>query len=99
MQIALPRLPDDVRRTGATLVPPYDDLRTMAGQGTIAAEILASAYASLPDPSLREVLELWLEEGYTQPEIARTLRCSVTTVGRRMAEIRARLGALSDGPD
>ena len=31
---------DDVARTGATLVPPYDDVRTMAGQGTIAAEIL-----------------------------------------------------------
>jgi threonine dehydratase len=31
---------DDVARTGATLVPPYDDLRTIAGQGTIAAEIL-----------------------------------------------------------
>ncbi|OBK27152.1 threonine dehydratase [Mycobacterium asiaticum] len=31
---------DDVERTGATLVPPYDDLRTMAGQGTIAVEIL-----------------------------------------------------------
>lgn len=30
----------DTARTGATLVPPYDDLRTMAGQGTIAAEIL-----------------------------------------------------------
>ena len=34
---------DDVARTGATLVPPYDDLRTMAGQGTIAVEILAPA--------------------------------------------------------
>jgi threonine dehydratase len=31
---------DDVARTGATLVPPYDDPRTMAGQGTIAAEVL-----------------------------------------------------------
>ena len=31
---------DDVARTGATLVPPYDDARTIAGQGTIAAEIL-----------------------------------------------------------
>ena len=30
----------DVTRTGATLVPPYDDLRTMAGQGTIAVELL-----------------------------------------------------------
>ena len=27
-------------RTGSTLVPPFDDPRTMAGQGTIAAEIL-----------------------------------------------------------
>ena len=31
---------EDVARTGATLVPPYDDPRTMAGQGTIAAELL-----------------------------------------------------------
>jgi threonine dehydratase len=31
---------DDVRRTGATLVPPYDDPRTIAGQGTIAVELL-----------------------------------------------------------
>jgi threonine dehydratase len=31
---------DDVKCTGATLVPPYDDLRTMAGQGTIAVEML-----------------------------------------------------------
>lgn len=31
----------DVLRTGATLVPPFDDARTAAGQGTIAAEILA----------------------------------------------------------
>ncbi len=31
---------DDVARTGATLVPPFDDLRTMAGQGTIAVELL-----------------------------------------------------------
>ncbi|MEU4313474.1 threonine ammonia-lyase IlvA [Nocardia sp. NPDC024068] len=30
----------DVRRTGATIVPPFDDTRTAAGQGTIAAEIL-----------------------------------------------------------
>ncbi len=30
----------DVARTGATMVPPFDDVRTAAGQGTIAAEIL-----------------------------------------------------------
>lgn len=31
---------EDVARTGATMVPPFDDPRTAAGQGTIAAEIL-----------------------------------------------------------
>ncbi|MGC0364445.1 threonine dehydratase [Rhodococcus sp. 27YEA15] len=31
----------DVARTGATMVPPFDDVRTAAGQGTIAAEILS----------------------------------------------------------
>jgi threonine dehydratase len=31
----------DVESTGATLVPPYDDLRTIAGQGTIAVELLS----------------------------------------------------------
>ncbi|MFE3260833.1 threonine ammonia-lyase IlvA [Nocardia sp. NPDC059091] len=31
---------DDVKRTGATMVPPFDDPRTAAGQGTIAAEFL-----------------------------------------------------------
>lgn len=36
---------DDVGRTGATLVHAYDDPRTAAGQGTVAAEILDA----LPD--------------------------------------------------
>src|SRR5690606_1921701 len=30
----------DVERTGATMVPPFDDARTAAGQGTLAVEIL-----------------------------------------------------------
>ncbi|WP_432420642.1 pyridoxal-phosphate dependent enzyme, partial [Nocardia farcinica] len=30
----------DVERTGATMVPPFDDPRTAAGQGTVAVEIL-----------------------------------------------------------
>ena len=31
---------EDVARTGATMVPPFDDPRTVAGQGTIAKEIV-----------------------------------------------------------
>ncbi|MFH5228949.1 threonine ammonia-lyase IlvA [Antrihabitans spumae] len=38
----------DVARTGATMVPPFDDVRTAAGQGTIAAEILEQL-DGLPD--------------------------------------------------
>ncbi len=30
----------DAERTGATIVPPFDDPRTIAGQGTVAAEIV-----------------------------------------------------------
>jgi len=38
----------DVERTGATMVPPFDDVRTAAGQGTIATETLNQLGAS-PD--------------------------------------------------
>ncbi|ETW21409.1 threonine ammonia-lyase [Mycobacterium gastri] len=43
---------EDVRRTGATLVHPYDDLRTIAGQGTIAVEILAELGPIVEEPDL-----------------------------------------------
>ncbi|ETZ98131.1 pyridoxal-phosphate dependent enzyme family protein [Mycobacterium kansasii 824] len=43
---------EDVRRTGATLVHPYDDLRTIAGQGTIAVEILAELGPIVQEPDL-----------------------------------------------
>ncbi len=65
----------------------------------MAAETLASVHAALPDPTLRDVLDLWLEKDYTQPEIAKALGCSVTTVGRRVAEIRARLSSLAERTD
>ncbi|MBF6245971.1 threonine ammonia-lyase IlvA [Nocardia elegans] len=39
---------DDVARTGATMVPPFDDARTAAGQGTVAVEILEQL-PSAPD--------------------------------------------------
>jgi threonine dehydratase len=42
----------DVERTGATLVPPYDDLRTIAGQGTIAVEVLDQLDESVGEPDL-----------------------------------------------
>lgn len=38
---------EDVARTGATLIPPFDDVRTAAGQGTIAREILDQLHGDL----------------------------------------------------
>ena len=38
----------DAARTGATLVPAFDDLRTIAGQGTVAAEVVQQLGAA-PD--------------------------------------------------
>ena len=32
---------EDAQRTGATLVPAFDDVRTVAGQGTVAPEVIA----------------------------------------------------------
>ena len=42
----------DVARTGAALVLPYDDPRTIAGQGTIAVELLAQLAQQVGEPDL-----------------------------------------------
>ncbi len=42
----------DVQRTGATLVPPFDDPRTIAGQGTIAMEMLEQLGQPGEEPDL-----------------------------------------------
>ncbi|MET9261012.1 threonine ammonia-lyase IlvA [Amycolatopsis sp. NPDC004079] len=39
---------DDAHRTGATLVPAFDDVRTVAGQGTVALEVV-SQLGFVPD--------------------------------------------------
>ena len=49
-------------------------------------ETLAAARAAIGKQDLLRVFELWMA-GLTQPEIACTLNLSVTTVGRRMAEV------------
>ena len=56
---------EDVARTGATLVPPYDDLRTMAGQGTIAVEIL-DQLDSRARPGGRPRRRRWLHQRHHQ---------------------------------
>ncbi|WP_432514132.1 threonine ammonia-lyase IlvA [Kineococcus sp. SYSU DK001] len=41
---------DDAARTGATMVPAFDDARTLAGQGTVAVEVVEQLAALGEDP-------------------------------------------------
>lgn len=64
----------------------------------IADETLAAARAAIRKQDLLRVFELWMAD-LNQPEIARTLNVSKTTVGRRMAEIWVRLRDLAGEPE
>jgi threonine dehydratase len=83
-----------VARTGATLVPPYDDLRTMAGQGTIAVEILAQLETE-PDLVIVPVGGGGCISGITTYLAERTTRTSV--LGVEPAGAAAMVAALATG--
>ncbi|HYO01483.1 MAG TPA: threonine ammonia-lyase IlvA [Mycobacterium sp.] len=85
---------DDVARTGATLVPPYDDLRTMAGQGTIAVEILQQLEAE-PDLVIVPVGGGGCISGITTYLAERTTKTSV--LGVEPAGAAAMVAALATG--
>lgn len=85
---------DDVARTGATLVPPYDDLRTMAGQGTIAVEILDQLDGE-PDQVILPVGGGGCISGITSYLAARTTRTSV--LGVEPAGAASMVAALAAG--
>jgi threonine dehydratase len=85
---------DDVARTGATLVPPYDDLRTMAGQGTIAVEILDQLDVE-PDLVIVPVGGGGCISGVTTYLAERTSKTSV--LGVEPAGAAAMVAALANG--
>jgi threonine dehydratase len=85
---------EDVARTGATLVPPYDDLRTMAGQGTIAVEILDQLDAE-PDLVVVAVGGGGCISGITTYLAERTTNTSV--LGVEPAGAAAMVAALANG--
>ncbi|UNB55338.1 threonine ammonia-lyase IlvA [Mycolicibacterium sp. YH-1] len=85
---------EDVARTGATLVPPYDDLRTMAGQGTIAVELLDQLDTE-PDLVIVPVGGGGCISGVTSYLTERTTRTSV--LGVEPAGAASMLAALSAG--
>ena len=64
----------DVAEPGATFIHPYDDLRTMGGQGTLADEVVMSghgpfdtAYVQIGGGGLAAAVSCWLKAYY--PEI------------------------------
>jgi threonine dehydratase len=85
---------DDIARTGATLVPPYDDLRTMAGQGTIAVEMLDELDAE-PDLVIVPVGGGGCISGITTYLTERTTRTSV--LGVEPAGAASMVAALAAG--
>lgn len=84
----------DVARTGATLVPPYDDLRTMAGQGTIAVELLEQLDTE-PDLVIVPVGGGGCISGVTSYLTERTTRTSI--LGVEPSGAASMLAALSEG--
>ncbi|MFZ0718221.1 threonine ammonia-lyase IlvA [Mycobacterium sp.] len=84
----------DVERTGATLVPPYDDPRTMAGQGTIAVEILSQLDAE-PDLVVVPVGGGGCIAGITTYLAERTSKTAV--LGIEPAGAAAMMAALANG--
>jgi threonine dehydratase len=85
---------DDIGRTGATLVPPYDDPRTIAGQGTIAVELL-DQLDSEPDLVIVPVGGGGCIAGITTYLAERATRTSV--LGVEPAGAAAMIAALAEG--
>jgi threonine dehydratase len=84
----------DVERTGATLVPPFDDPRTMAGQGTIAVEILEQL-GDEPDLVVVPVGGGGCIAGITTYLVERTTKTSI--LGVEPAGAAAMMAALANG--
>jgi len=84
----------DVARTGATLVPPFDDPRTMAGQGTIAVELLEQLDVE-PDLVVVPVGGGGCIAGITTYLAERTTKTSV--LGIEPAGAAAMMAALANG--
>jgi threonine dehydratase len=85
---------DDVASTGATLVPPFDDPRTIAGQGTIAVELL-DQLGDEPDLVVVPVGGGGCIAGITTYLAERTTRTSV--LGVEPAGAAAMMAALAAG--
>jgi DNA-directed RNA polymerase specialized sigma24 family protein len=90
----------DVRREGANVadrsggspaVPILDQIDSggpTPAEAALLNEALERRFQRLGDPGLRQIA-LWKLEGYTNPEIAHELECTLRTVERKLERIRA----------
>jgi DNA-directed RNA polymerase specialized sigma24 family protein len=90
----------DVRREGApaagrpdadapaTILDQIDSDGPTPAEAALMNEALERRFQMLRDPDLRQIA-LWKLEGYTNPEIAAQLQCTVRTVERKLERIRA----------
>ncbi len=77
---------DEGRR--ATILDQIDSDGPTPAEAALMNEALERRFQMLKDPALRQIA-LWKLEGYTNPEIAAQLECTVRTVERKLERIRA----------
>ena len=64
-------------------------------EAALLNEALERRFQMLNDPTLRQIAQ-WKLEGYTNPEIAERLACTLRTVERKLERIRAYWGSGED---
>jgi RNA polymerase sigma factor (sigma-70 family) len=72
----------------ATILDQIDSDGPTPAEAALMNEALERRFQALKDPDLRRIA-LWKLEGYTNPEIAAQLQCTVRTVERKLERIRA----------
>jgi DNA-directed RNA polymerase specialized sigma24 family protein len=81
-----------VDRSGAdlpiTILDQIDSDGPTPAEAALLNEALEHRFQMLKDPHLRQIA-LWKLEGYTNPEIAAQLDCTLRTVERKLERIRA----------
>jgi DNA-directed RNA polymerase specialized sigma24 family protein len=71
----------------ASILDQIDSDGPTPAEAALLNEALELRFQMLKDPNLRQ-LALWKLEGYTNPEIAKQLDCTVRTVERKLERIR-----------
>jgi DNA-directed RNA polymerase specialized sigma24 family protein len=84
-EAAVDRPSDDA---SGTILDQIDSDGPTPAEAALLNEALERRFQMLNDPGLRQIA-LWKLEGYTNPEIAAQLECTVRTVERKLERIRA----------